>query len=179
MDRGKRIETAQAGLDHTQILLGHQIGLVQDNLVGKGNLFAGLAAVGKAKEHMFGVNHRGDTIELGARLDVLIDKEGLGHRPRIGQACGFNNDGVKAALALHQARQDPDQVAAHRAANAAIVHLKDLFVGTDDQVIIDTDLAKLIDDHRITLAVILREDAVEQGGLTGAEIAGQNGNGGL
>ena len=126
---------------------------------------------------MFGIDHRGDAIELGAGLDVLIDKKGLGDWARVGQARGLDNNGVKPALALHQARQDPDQVAAHGATDTAIIHLEHFFVRPDDQVIINPDLAKLIDDDGIAFAMILRQDAVEQGGLASTEIAGQDGDG--
>jgi hypothetical protein len=65
-------------------------------------------------------------------------------------------------------------VAAHRAADAAIVHLVDLFVGFDDQVVVDADLAELVDDHRVALAVTFGQDAVEQRRLARAEIAGEH-----
>ncbi len=85
----------------------------------------------------------------------------------------------RRGLALHQALHHADQVAAHRAADAAVVHLEHFFVGADDQVVVDADLAELVDDHGVALAVVLGEDAVEQGGLAGAEIAGEDGDGGL
>src|SRR6185503_10771761 len=66
-----------------------------------------------------------------------------------------------AALLLERA-EDADQVAAHRAADAAVVHLHDLLVGLLD----DLDL----------LAVILLQDAVEERGLAAAEKPGQDGD---
>ena len=84
---------------------------------------------------------------------------------------------IEAAGAAHQAFDDADQVAAHGAADAAIVHLVDFFVGFDDQVVVDADLAELVDDDGIFLAVVLGEDAVEQRRLAGAEIAGEHGDG--
>ena len=84
---------------------------------------------------------------------------------------------VEPALALHQALDDADQVAAHRAADAAVVHLVDLLVGLDDEVVVDADLAELVDDDGVALAVVLGEDAVEERGLAGAEIAGEHGDG--
>jgi hypothetical protein len=49
----------------------------------------------------------------------------------------------------------------------------------DDEVVVDADLAELVDDDGVALAVVLREDAVEQRGLAGAEIAGEHGDGDL
>ncbi len=77
----------------------------------------------------------------------------------------------------HQAFDDADQVAAHRAADAAVVHLVDFFVGLDDQVVVDADLAEFVDDDRIFLAVVFGKDAVEQRRLAGAEITGEHGDG--
>jgi hypothetical protein len=33
----------------------------------------------------------------------------------------------------------------------------------DDEVVVDADLAELVDDHGVALAVLLGEDAVEEG----------------
>ena len=127
------------------------------------------------------VDHGGHRIQPRPRLDVVVDEERLRHRPGIGEPGGLDDDGVEAArgagLSLHQPLKHADQVAAHRAADAAVVHLEDFFVRADDKLVVDADLAEFVDDDGVALAVVLREDAVEQGGLAGAEIAGQNGDG--
>ena len=61
------------------------------------------------------------------------------------------------------------RVSAHRAADAAVRHLEDLLVGVDDEGLIDTDLPVLVLDHGDALAVLLAQDPVEQGRLSGAE----------
>ena len=68
------------------------------------------------------------------------------------------------------------QIAAYRAADAAIVHLEYFFVSIDDQIVVDADFAEFVDDHGVSLAVLLGQDAVEQRRLAGAKIAGQNGH---
>ena len=80
-------------------------------------------------------------------------------------------------LRFNKPLDDADQVAANRAADAAIVHLEDFFVGADDKVIVDADGAELIDDDSEFPAVILRQDAVQKRRLAGAEIAGEDGDG--
>ena len=110
-------------------------------------------------------------------LHVLVDEEGLRHRRRIGKTRGLDDDGVELALALHQSVEDAHEVAAHGAADAAIVHLEHFFVGADDQVVVDADLAEFVDDDGVFLAVIFRQDAVQKRGLAGAEIARQHGHG--
>jgi hypothetical protein len=74
---------------------------------------------------------------------------------------------------------DAHEIAAHGTAHAAVVHLEYFFIGADDQVIVDADLAELVDDDGVLSPVWLRQDAVEQRGLAGAEIAGQHGDGDL
>ena len=64
----------------------------------------------------------------------------------------------------------------HGAADASVVHLEHFLVGVDDQLVVDTDLAELVDDDGEFLAVRLGQNAVEQRGLAGAEVAGEHGN---
>ena len=47
----------------------------------------------------------------------------------------------------------------------------------DHEVVVDADLAEFVDDDGVFLAVRLGQDAVEQRGLAGAEIAGEHGDG--
>jgi hypothetical protein len=70
--------------------------------------------------------------------------------------------------------QGADQVAAHRAADAAVVHLDQLFLGAHDQVAVDADLAEFVDDDGIAPAAGAGQDAVEQGRLPGAQEARQH-----
>src|SRR3979490_26913 len=97
----------------------------------------------------------------------------------IGKSGGFDDDTIHATLAPHQAAKNSYEIAAHRTADAAVVHFEDLFFGVDDQVIVDSDLAEFIDNDGIAFAVRLREDSVEQRGLSGTEIAGDHGDGSL
>lgn len=82
-------------------------------------------------------------------------------------------------LALHQTIDDAHEVAAHRAAHAAVVHFEHFFVRANDQVVVDADLTEFIDDHGVLLAVVLGQDAIQQRGFAGTEVAGQNGHGDL
>ena len=108
---------------------------------------------------------------------VLVHEEGLRHRRRVGEPGRLDDDGVELALAPHQPVDDAHQVAAHGAADAAVVHLEHFFVGVDDELVVDADLAEFVDDDGVFLAVRLGQDAVEQRGLAGAEIAGEHGDG--
>ena len=133
--------------------------------------------VAQARGEPLGVGDRHDRVEPRRLLHVLVDEEGLRDRRRIGEAGRLDDDRVEPALALHQPLDDADQVAAHGAADAAVVHLEHFLVGADDEFVVDADLAELVDDDGVALAVRLGEDAVQQRRLAGAEIAGQHGDG--
>ena len=85
------------------------------------------------------------------------------------QGRGLDEDSVEAALPFHQAAENADQVTAHGAADAAVVHLEHFLVGVDHEVVVDTDLAELVDDDGVFLAVLFGQDAVQERRLAGAE----------
>jgi hypothetical protein len=79
---------------------------------------------------------------------------------------------------LRQLAERDDQVAAHRAADAAVAHFDDLLVAILDQdLVVDVFLAEFILDDGDLHAVLFIENPVQQRGLTGAEKAGENGGG--
>jgi hypothetical protein len=94
---------------------------------------------------------------------------------RVREARGLDQDAIQLTLALQQVTDDTDQIAAHGAANASVVHFEDFLVGVDDKLVVDADLAELVDDHRVSAAVLFGKHAVEKRRLPGAEIAGQDG----
>ena len=140
--------------------------------------FASGASV-KPVPEPFGVRDRHDRVELGLAADILVHEERLRHRRGVGEPGGLHDDGVEPALAPHQPVDDAHEIAAHGAADATIVHLEHFLVGSDDEIVVDADLAELVDDDGVPLPMRLGQDAVEQGGLAGAEVAGQHGDGGL
>ena len=171
------IDTANAGLDLGKLRLGDQVGLVEHDDVGKRDLVFRFGGVLETVAQPLCIGHRHDSVEAGVLLHVFVDEEGLRHGSRIGQSRRLDDNGVELALALHQPVQDAHEVAAHGAADAAIVHLEHFLVGADDEVVVDADLAEFVDDDGVFLAVIFRQDAVQQRRLSGAEIAGQHGHG--
>ena len=82
-------------LDGRQLGLGDEVGLVEHDLVGEGDLLDRLAAVVQAQEDVLGVDHGGDGVELGLGPQESVDEEGLRHRAGIGEAGGLDHDGVE------------------------------------------------------------------------------------
>ena len=142
---------------------------------GKTTLLNRILSEPHGKKFAVIVNEFGE-IGIDNELVVNADEEGLRHRRRIGEPGGLDDDGVELALAAHQPVDDADQVAAHRAADAAVVHVEHFLVGAHHEVVVDADLAELVDDDGVFLAVLLAQNPIQQCGLAGTEIAGQNGH---
>ena len=84
---------------------------------------------------------------------------------------------VALVAAFHQAADDADEIAAHGAADAAVIHFEDFLLGIDDEFVVDADFAELVFDHGDAETVVFGEDAVEEGGFAGAEESCEDGDG--
>src|SRR5262245_6692860 len=176
---GVGVDAADARLHLAERVGPDQVGLVEQDDVGERDLVLRLRRVLEAVLQPFGVGDRDHRVELGLAADIVVHEEGLRHRRGIREPRGLDDDGVELALPAHQPVDDAHEVAADGTADAAVVHLEPFFVGADDEVIVDADLAEFVDDDGVLLPVRLRQDAVEQRGLAGAEIAGEHGDGDL
>jgi hypothetical protein len=172
-----RVHRPDALLDRAQRLGRHEIRLVEHDGVGERDLLAALVGVVEVELHVLCVDHRDDPVEAELLAHVVVDEEGLGNRARIGQPRRLDEHVIELVSTPDQAPEDANQVAAHGAADAPVVHLEDFLVRTDDQRVVDADLAELVLDDGNSLAVLLGEDAVEQGRLPRAEKAGEHGDG--
>jgi hypothetical protein len=84
---------------------------------------------------------------------------------------------IEFVAATHQVRNNPNQVTADSAANATIVHLKDFFISIDHQFMIDANFTKFIDNYGDFFAMLMGENAIEQGSFACAEVACEDGDG--
>ena len=174
---GIRVDRANSRLHFVEFIWPDEIGLVEDDHIGEGNLVLGFRRVFQPLGEPFGVGDGNDRIEPCCLAHIGVDEEGLRHGGGIGKAGRLDKDRVEFAPALQQALDDPDEIAAHGATNAAVVHFEHFLVGVDDQIIVDADFAKFIDDDGELPAMILGENAVQKRRLAGAEIAGEHGDG--
>jgi hypothetical protein len=114
---------------------------------------------------VLGVDHLvtiGRRARMCFRLHLVVDEEGLGHRAGSARPV-VSIRMYRTCPALHQVAEDADQVAPDGAADAPVVHLEDLFLGVDDQVLVDADLAELVLDDGDPLAVLLGQDVGSAG----------------
>mmetsp|Transcript_87232 Transcript_87232/g.194047 ORF Transcript_87232/g.194047 Transcript_87232/m.194047 type:complete len:202 (+) Transcript_87232:2-607(+) len=110
---------------------GDEVQLVQDNLVGEGDLLVCLVDlprldfVVEPARKVLCVCHRHHTIETQVLLYLLFGHESAHNGHRVGHASGLNDDLVVAGALFEVVRyalKSLDQVAADRAAHAAVVH---------------------------------------------------------
>jgi hypothetical protein len=69
---------------------------------------------------------------------------------------------VKLVAALHEVPKNADQIPAHCAADAPIVHLKQFLLCIDHQLMVDPDLTKLIFDHRNSQAMVFTQNSTAE-----------------
>ena len=174
-----RIDFAHRRPHFFQFVGVNQICLVDNDDIGEGDLIFRLGGIVQAKREMFGVNQSDDGIKRCFGAHVFVHEEGLRYGGWISEACRFNQNTVETSAALQKVLNHTDEVSAHGAADATVVHFIDFFVGLNDQIIVDTDLAELVDDNRKLLPVIVGKDAVKKRGFARSEIAGEDRDGNL
>ncbi len=177
-----RIHVLEAVLQSIQVLGGNQVGLADEDLVGKTHLTTRLLAVIELLGCVFGVNQGQDRIEQKSLCNLIVHEKGLRYRPRIGQTGGLDHDAVKTEQPLatlgSQQLQGGSQILANGATNTPIAHLNDLLVRVRHQdVVVDVLFTKLVLDHGDLLAVGLGQHTLEQGGFARTQKTGQDGGG--
>ena len=123
------------------------------------------------------VDEGDDAVQRKQLAHILVDEERLRDGARVGHARGLDQDAIEPVPPPHQATEDTDQVTPNGAANAAVVHLEQLLVAGNHQLVIDADLAELVFNHREFLPVVLGQNPVEKRGFAGTQEAGEDGNG--
>ena len=171
MDLRRAVDAADAALDALERGFVDEVGLVEQHQVGEGHLLGRLVELVDVLLEVLRVHHRDDGVERELVLQFVVEEKRLRHRARIGHARGLDEDVVELVAPLHELAEDADQVAAHRAADAAVVGLEQLFFGADHQLVVHADFAEFVLDDGDALAVLLAEDAVQQRGFSGAKEA--------
>ncbi len=106
-----------------------------------------------------------------------VGGKGLQHRPRIGEARGFDDHPREARDSAagtvgEQRAQGFLQIGADVAAHAAIAEQNRNVAARAQQCLVDADLAKLVDDDRGVGAFGLGQQGADQGRLARAEKPG-------
>jgi hypothetical protein len=137
-------------------------------------LLASLRRLLEPHRDVFGIDDRDDAGQRELAPDAFVGIDALRDRSRLGQTGGLDDHGVELVAMLHDLEEAAHQIAAHRAADTAIVHLHHLLIGGEQQMMVYCDLSELIDDHGDAAAMLGGQDAIEQRGFARAEKAGQD-----
>ncbi|CAM2147502.1 200 kDa antigen p200 [Paraburkholderia tropica] len=159
-----------------------EVGLRDEQAVGETDLTLHHFVLIELLVAVLGVDQRDDRVEQEFVGNLVIHEEGLRDRTRIREARGLDHDALEVELAvallLREVGEHAREVAADRAADAAVAHLDDLLVAVlHENFVVDILFAEFVLDHGDLHAVVFAEDALEQRGLAAAEEAGQDGDG--
>jgi hypothetical protein len=78
---------------------------------------------------------------------------------------------------FEELKKAAQEIAAHGAADAAIVHLYHLLLRFEQEVMVNADLPELVDDHADTPPVIGGKNPIEQRRFARAQEPGQDDDG--
>src|SRR5262249_34801781 len=98
--------------------------------------------------------------------DALVGVDTLGHRCRLGETGGLDDHGVELLAVFHELEEAAHQIAADRAADAAIVHLHTPLIGGKNQIMANSHPSEPITTHANPAAVLGGQYAVEQRGFS-------------
>ena len=183
VDSRMGVDPAQTQSQQFDIVGADQIGFRYQQPVGITDLLACLFVFVELPHGEYGIHQGDDTVDHVVLGDIIFQNKGLRDRSGIRQASGFDHDTVETDISVSafvgQPRQGGDKIAADSAADAAIAHFDDLFdIVLYEDVAVDVFFAEFVFDDGDTLFVlVVPEDSVEQGGFSGAEKAGDDGNG--
>ena len=176
METGDAVHSLDAGLQTIEVRSGNEVGFVEDDDIGKGDLLFGFVGVFEVLPDVLGIHERDHRVDMEFFTHFGIDEEGLNDRAGVGEAGGFNEDVVELVPHLPKAAEDTNQVPAHGAADAAVVHFENLLLGIDDELVVDADLTEFVFDHGNSFAVVRGENVVEERGFSGSEESCEDGD---
>ena len=124
----------------------------EQQAVGHRCLLQRLGVCADLRQSVRGRNGRHHPIATKALGDKRVFVDAENNRGRIGQTGGFDDHAGErrnfAPQAAHeQIFQRPQQIAAHRAANAAGAEQNQCVVDLLDQQVVDADFTELVDQH--------------------------------
>ena len=180
-DVGTRVDQGNGRCQLGHGGLGGQVAFGQKDAVGQGNLVLGLRELGQLRQGIGRVHQRDHAVQTVVRAQHGVAGQGLNDRGRIGQAGGFDDDAVKVRNLTgppfaEQLSQSFLQVCAHRAAQAAIGQQADILRRHLDQVVVNADLADLVDHHGHPVHVRVTQQTGDQRGLAAAQKTGDEGD---
>ena len=157
-----------------QFFFRHVLGTGEDNGAGGLNLvvekFAEIFHIHLALLCVY--NGNGATQNHGGSFVRIAD--GTAHIAQLSNAGGFNDNPIRMILLYHIVKR-LIKVADQRAADAAGVHLIDLYAGILQKTTVNADLTEFIfNEHQLLTLEGLLQQLLDEGGLTRTKETGNN-----
>ena len=166
--------SVQIALDRLQFLCCNQIDLVQHHNVRHRDLVQRQPTVFVVKrQDIVCIHHNQNAVEPHQRPDFWR-QENICDSDRIRYTAGLDDDVLRRVLPLQQFQRRFQQVAANRAANAAVRQIDRFTFDTDDQLCVNVDRPKIVHQRRNLQTVIAVQNMVEQRSFARAEKAADN-----
>ena len=163
------VERSDPLLDHIQLLGSGKIGLVEDDQVGKSNLLTCLGGFLELCRHVLRIYDGDHAFQRELAANALVRIQRLCHGSGLRKPGRLDDHGIESCAMRGELEETAKQIAAHAAANAAVVHLDHFLIRRDQEVMIDSDLAELVDDDGDAAAVIPGQYAVDERGFARAQ----------
>mmetsp|Transcript_15836 Transcript_15836/g.33853 ORF Transcript_15836/g.33853 Transcript_15836/m.33853 type:complete len:510 (-) Transcript_15836:225-1754(-) len=185
---GEGVDRIDRLLDDRQLLLGHQIRLVENDAVREGNLLHSFVdgvlrpLVVEVREDVLAVDQAEHAVNAEVVHQGKVRGDGLDDGRRVCEAGRLKQHEVKILPAVLELPEGLDQIAAHSAARTTVVHgdqlLRSLHVLLDEGLV-NAHSAKLVLDHADLLVVLLIQNVVDKCGLASTKEPGDNSDGKL
>ena len=169
------LDVSELLFDSLKPLLGDEVALVQQQDVAINHLGPANFRVQNDVVEVFCIDQGDDRIQAGL-VPQLTAKEGHGHRQGIGQTGGFDDDVIERFWAFNHPFHRLHQLVVDRAADATVAQLHHVFIGGDDQIVVDADFTELIHQHRGLHPLLIAQDVIQQRGFSRSEEAAENGD---
>lgn len=177
-----RVHVQQAMLERFERGGIDEIGLGDEQAVRETDLPLHHFVLVELRVRVFCIDEGDDRVEQEFVGDRVVHEKRLRHGARIRETRRFDHHAVEIErprlLAVSEVFQRARQIAANRAADAAVAHLDDLLVRfLHEDFVVDVLFAELVLDHGDLHAVLLVQNALEQRGFAATQKAGQDGYG--
>ncbi len=178
-DRRCSVQRGNACFDRRDFGGAREVGLGQQNAIRHGDLPARLGLAFELRHAMQSIHRGDDAVQPAGIGGVLGGEQRVRHRGGVGEAGCLDRDTAErrqgAGLAtLPKQLQRIGDVAAHGAADAAILQQHGILDRLLDQQVVQPDRAELVDDHRGVGQRRQLQQAVQQRRLAAAQEAGDD-----
>jgi hypothetical protein len=162
-----RIECAQTGEECSYRLGRRQISLGDDDLVRYGHLLRGCRVTVEVELPVDRINGDNDPCNAEVVLQHRISFDGKQQRCRVGQARSLDEHtgkggNVTSLVPVQEVLEDPHEVVPQRAADAAVAEQDCGLFETLEEVMIEANLAELIDQHRGVTGLCAGQEAPQE-----------------